>query len=206
MTITHTKQMLVERAGHQDIALPEVLVERLVVYFDLLQRWNETINLTALTGTPEGIDRLLVEPVAAASHLPSGVRLLDVGSGGGSPAIPLAMASAASILGMVESRGRKAAFLREASRQLELNATVYSERIEDLCARPTFGEQWDIVSARGIRLDSPLLTSVAAALQPGSVLALFVSKPVPVPLPFAADSPRQLLRGADSYLVLAHRR
>ena len=197
------RQTLVDRAEFHRIALSDGLIEPLLAYFDLLLRWNRTINLTALGDSVEGIDRLLLEPLAAARHLPGGRRLLDVGSGGGSPAIPLALGSGASRLAMVESRSRKAAFLREAVRHLGLQAEVHTERIETLCLSNDFGKAWDIVSARGIRVDSPLLAAVSAALTPEGILALFVSKPVVLPAPFKGLSPVQLLRGAESYLIEA---
>ena len=179
------------------------LLDPLVAYFDLLQRWNRTINLTTLGDSAEGIDRLLLEPVAAASHLPAGKRLLDLGSGGGSPAIPLALATGAARLAMVESRSRKAAFLREALRVLRLQADVYTERVETLCLADDFATAWDVVSARGIRVDSSLLAAVSAAIRPDGTLALFVSGPVTLKGPFKAHSPVRLLRGMESYLVTA---
>ena len=199
-----TREALKDRAEYYGVELAMELREQLVTYFDLLQRWNGTINLTALGDSVEGIDRLLLEPVAAARHLPSGKRLLDVGSGGGSPAIPLALATGAAHLAMVESRTRKAAFLREALRHLHLKADVHTERVETLCLAHDFAHAWDIVSARGIRVDSPLLAAISAAIRPDGILALFVSKPAVLAAPFKARAPVQLLRGMKSYLVQAN--
>ena len=88
---------------------------KLVTYLELLWKWNRKINLTAILEPEMAIDRLLLEPLAAAAHLPAGGMLADLGSGGGSPAIPLALALSPSKLLMVESRSRKASFLREAA-------------------------------------------------------------------------------------------
>jgi 16S rRNA (guanine527-N7)-methyltransferase len=198
-----TRQALKDRAAYHHVELSDGLLDPLVVYFDLLQRWNRTINLTALGDSVEGLDRLLLEPVAAANYLPRGKRLLDVGSGGGSPAIPLALATGAAHLGMVESRARKAAFLRETIRQLHLQAEVHTERLETLCLGEGFARAWDVVSVRGIRVDSPLLAAVSAAISPDGTLALFASGPVGLPAPFKARTPVRLLRGMESYLVSA---
>src|SRR5215212_5438498 len=119
-----TAERLRARARALGMAVPPQIESRLVIYFDLLGRWNAKINLTALTDTGAAIDRLILEPLAAAAALPSRVNIIDLGSGGGSPAIPLALALDSTRLVMVESRGRKAAFLREAARALGIPATV----------------------------------------------------------------------------------
>lgn len=199
------RQRLVERAEFHRVPLPPGVVEPLVVYFELLLKWNDTINLTALGDSSEGIDRLLVEPVSAARHLPCAKRLLDLGSGGGSPAVPLALATKTAHLAMVESRSRKAAFLREVIRQLGLVAEVRTERLETLCSDHRFKRAWDVVSARGIRMDSPLLASAADALDTGGLLALFVSKPPAIPAGYRAGPPIPLLRGAESDLIIISR-
>jgi len=66
-----------------------------VKYYELLERWNRTINLTSLRNRDAAMDRLLIEPIAASTFLPNRPRLMDIGSGGGSPAIPLAIATGA---------------------------------------------------------------------------------------------------------------
>src|SRR5689334_14169229 len=126
---------LSDRAAAAGLAIDEGLRRQLLDYYDLLLRWNTKINLTALTDPDEGIDRLLLEPVAAAASLSTTSGLVDLGSGGGSPAIPLALALKAPRLLMVESKGKKAAFLREAARRAGLTAAVEAARFEELARR-----------------------------------------------------------------------
>ena len=109
-----TAERLRTRAKALGVTVPPDAEARLVTYFDLLFRWNAKINLTSLTAPDAAIDRLLLEPLAAAEELPRNPDLIDLGSGGGSPAIPLALALEARRLVMVESKTRKAAFLAEA--------------------------------------------------------------------------------------------
>ncbi|MDE0717983.1 MAG: class I SAM-dependent methyltransferase, partial [Rhodospirillaceae bacterium] len=97
------------------------LTGRLAAYVELLQRWNARLNLTALDDSDHGLDRLVIEPLAAARHVPRAtLNVIDIGSGSGSPAIPLRIALGGTRLVLVEARQRKAAFLREAVRRLEL--------------------------------------------------------------------------------------
>ena len=159
-----------ERAG---LVLPEPLLDKLAVYYEVLDHWNEKINLTSLSDPDEAIDRLLLEPVDAASHLPQRPQLMDLGSGGGSPALPLALALDAPRLVMVESRQRKAAFLREAVRELGLQATVETARFEQLAAQPEFAGRMDVVSIRAVRVDDDTLDAIGALLRIKGTTALF---------------------------------
>ena len=154
------------------------------MYYDLLQHWNRKINLTGLSDLDESIDRLLLEPIAAAAALPHSKRLIDLGSGGGSPAIPLALAVSASRLIMVESRSRKAAFLREAIRELGLAGVVENARFEDVALRPEYGHTMDTVSLRAVRIDSSTLDAAMAFLSAEGQIALFENEEgAPLSLP-----------------------
>lgn len=155
------------------------LVEKLEIYYQLLTKWNAKINLTAFKLTAEGddtaIDRLLIEPVAAARYVPENARtLLDAGSGGGSPAIPLKLASTNLSLRMVEVKTRKAVFLREAVRELGLrDAEVETSRFEELLPRAELHEALDLVSIRAVRVEFATLNTLQAFLRPGGKILLF---------------------------------
>lgn len=157
--------------------LSDDLGEKLAVYYELLERWNLKINLTSLDDPDTAIDRLLLEPVMAARHLPQtpGIKLMDVGSGGGSPALPLAMAAGAPVdLTMVEVKTRKSAFLREAVRRLELStARVENTRFEEMLAQPHLHERFDVLSIRAVRIDPRVLMTLQAFLRPGGTMLLF---------------------------------
>src|SRR5215210_6232082 len=164
------------RAAAFGIAVPAQIESRLVAYFDLLVRWNAKINLTALTGTDAAIDRLLLEPLAAAPALPSRGDLIDLGSGGGSPAIPLALALQTRRLVMVESKDRKAAFLREAARVVQLPAVAENARFESVASQGSYAGQMDVVSIRAVRPDLGTLAIAKAFLRPDGKVALFSPK------------------------------
>lgn len=172
-----TKVRLRARADFFGISIPADVEAQLVVYFDLLFRWNAKINLTALTEPDAAIDRLLLEPVAAARELPRHLDFIDLGSGGGSPAIPLAIALEARRVVMVESKTRKAAFLREAARVLELPAVVESDRFEAVAGRETYRGRMEAVSIRAVRVDTATLFAAKTFLAPGGTVALFSSLP-----------------------------
>jgi 16S rRNA (guanine527-N7)-methyltransferase len=169
------RSLLHERAELAGIHLEPSIVDRLLTYYGLLERWNRKINLTSLSDPAQAIDRLLLEPVAAAQHLPPGSTLADLGSGGGSPAIPLAIALNSPRLLMVESRSRKAAFLREATRHVGVAATVEAVRFEELRARTEYMKTMDVVSIRAVRPDAETLSLAQWLTRAGGQVAYFGS-------------------------------
>ena len=169
------RSRLVRRASKAGIRLSDDLSAGLTAYYELLARWNRKINLTGLTDADEAIDRLLLEPLVATRYLPSQASsLMDIGSGGGSPAIPLKLATPGLALTMVEVKARKSAFLREAIRQLELDSThVENARYEELLTRPELHDRHDVVSIRAVRVDPRALVTVQAFLRPRGSIMLF---------------------------------
>lgn len=126
-----------------------VIAARFEDYCVLLQRWNTRTNLTAIRDEDGILRRHFVECIAAARALPiqSG-SLLDFGSGAGFPGIPIALCHPELHVTLAESQGKKAAFLREAVRVLELSTQVYSDRAEKL------GKTFDCVTLRAVdRMD-----------------------------------------------------
>ena len=202
MSAREFRERLRRRARRASLDLPPELAERLERYYALLAKWNAKINLTSFrleTGGPdEAVDRLLIEPVVAARHVPpDATRVIDIGSGGGSPAIPFTLASPRLHLKMVESKTRKAVFLREALRELDLGrADVETSRFEELLTRPELHEGLDLLTIRAVRVEPRTLMSLQAFLRPGGQLFLFrgpagtdVAEAVAPPLTWLATYP-----------------
>ncbi len=162
------------------------MVDGLFRYVELLRRWNSRINLTALPLDPladETIDRLLIEPLRVAAQLEEiDGGWFDLGSGGGSPAIPIKVALPRLRLVMVESRERKAAFLREAVRELRLeNASVLNMRFEALQADPSLAGTADLVTVRAVKVDPDLIALCELLLHSGGLLVMIGYKGEPLP-------------------------
>jgi 16S rRNA (guanine527-N7)-methyltransferase len=178
VTSREFKERLTRRARRADLTLAAPLIASLEQYYSLLARWNTKINLTALPlGQPddEAFDRLLVEPLVAAKYLPGLPQsLIDIGSGSGSPAIPLKLARPDLALRMVESKTRKAVFLTEAARHLGLSDVVVEPaRFEHLLARPDLHEAADVVTIRAVRVETRTLLSLQAFVKPSGRLFWF---------------------------------
>lgn len=111
---------------------------RLNTYLSLFVRWNERVSLSSFRDEEEIIKWHLIESIIVARQLPDGVAsLLDYGSGGGLPGIPIALCRPEIAVTLAESQGRKAAFLQEAVRVLNLSTQVWATRAEML--RVVFG-------------------------------------------------------------------
>lgn len=190
------RDRIVRRAKAVGLDLSDAVLSGFETYLGELGRWNRKINLTALKlegeGTDEAVDRLVIEPAVAARHIPGAAKsLIDIGSGGGSPAIPIKLCRPDLALTMVEVKVRKSVFLRQVSRALGLEQTlVETARFEELLARPELHESLDVVSVRAVKLDIGTLLGIQAFLKPGGLLLNFTSGEEPVPLPPPPLKPR----------------
>lgn len=204
------------RARKAGLVVSAELAGQLWTYFELLFRWNRKINLTSFEASaPEAaIDRLLIEPLQAARHLPAKIRtMLDIGSGGGSPAIPMKLAMPGAALVMVEPKARKAAFLREAARLLALpEIRVETARFEELLARPELHEAQDAVTVRAVRIERKTLVGVQAFVRPGGRILLFqgasgsdATDETPPP-PLAIESAHPLITDHSTSLLVILRK
>lgn len=210
MTSRDFRDRLSRRARRVGVTLSDELASRLEVYYQLLTTWNAKINLTSVDVagmTPEALDRILIEPLAASRHVqPEASEVVDIGSGGGSPAIPFALAGATRLL-MVEAKSRKAVFLREAIRALEMTSwEVATARWEDLVTEPRLSEAHDILTVRAVRLEPKTLTKLGGLLKPGGQLFLFRSSSSHSPKArqpqFSTKGTHPLVEGTGSELVI----
>lgn len=211
VTDRELRQQLTERAARHDLSSSDAVIDALVAYFQLLTTWNRKINLAGFNlddpaDVGQAIDRILLEPLAASKFVPAGsTRLIDIGSGGGSPAIPLALARPMVVL-MVESRARKAAFLAEAIRALGLkHATVEVRRFEELLPRAELSESHDLVTVRAVRVEPKTLMSLQTFIRPGGQAFLFTSEralAIDVPPPLVAIATHRLLVASSSLIQI----
>ena len=148
------------REGSGDVALPSVDDARFYAYVALLAKWNRVYNLTSIRDPEPMRVHHVNDALAVLPHLPSreGLRVLDVGSGGGSPGIPLAIARPEWQVVLLDRQDKKGAFLRQAAIELALaNVEVVTARVERYVASQPF----DVVIARAFS-DLPTFVDLAA--------------------------------------------
>jgi 16S rRNA (guanine527-N7)-methyltransferase len=151
------------------------LCDQIRIYVDLLLRWNQRSSLTTVTD-PEGIVRfhfgesLLAVPAVPIRH----GRLADVGSGAGFPAVPIRMVSEDLNVILIESNQKKATFLAEIVRELQLsNVDVRRSRMEDI---DFASDTVDFVTARALGIDDEFLDWSRKALNPNGSVVLWLGE------------------------------
>jgi len=135
---------LLEGAG---IPLPPGAREKLDAYLALLAKWNNVYNLTAIREPEQMITHHVLDALAVLPRLPhvDRLRLLDVGSGGGVPGLPLAIARPGWTVVLIDSNHKKGAFLQQAAIELGLsNVETVTARVEDYGPDASF----DVVISR----------------------------------------------------------
>ena len=154
-------------------ALSGEQVQRFEAYLDLLVRWNARMNLTAVREPEEIVRRHFAESVFAAQQIPNKTKtLLDFGSGGGLPGIPIAICRPEISVTLAESQGKKAAFLREAVRTLGLGAEVWDRRVEQMPPERVF----DAVTLRAVDRMAEACRTAVERLAPGGFLLAFATR------------------------------
>ncbi len=188
--------------------------DALAGYLDVLRRWNQKSNLTAFELSPPtdaALDRLVVEPIVASSQVrPSDRLLVDIGSGGGSPAIPLRIMAPQLRAILVEARTRKAAFLREVVRSLGLEGVeVENRRFEELAGRSEIRGAADVVTVRAVRTTMEFWFNARNIMRPTGVLLLLGTdediKAMSLPPSLKVNESRPLVPASRSYLAIVSR-
>jgi 16S rRNA (guanine527-N7)-methyltransferase len=150
------------------LALSPAQQQQLLDYLDLLGKWNKIYNLTAVRDPAQMLTQHLLDCLAVVqplkARLPALQTVLDVGAGGGLPAVVLAVACPQWQVSAVDTVAKKAAFIQTAAHSLGLpNLRGIHARVEDLA------EGYDLVCSRAFASLADFTSWSAAALKPGGV-------------------------------------
>lgn len=148
--------------------------QKLQVYLDLLLRWNARLNLTSVREPSQIVTRHLGESLFIERHVPRGTQtLLDHGSGGGFPGIPIAVRRPELSVTLSEVRHKKVAFLQECLRKLNLRGTIWGKATEELPK----GQIFDCITSRAVKIASP--KTLWPLLAPGGTLIIAAGAEAP---------------------------
>jgi 16S rRNA (guanine527-N7)-methyltransferase len=123
------------------LAIDAAAQAKLLAYVALLEKWNRTHNLTAIREPERMVTHHLLDALAVLPHLPErrALRLIDVGSGGGLPGIPLAIARPDWEVTLLDSSRKKTTFLRQVGAELGLaNIGIVTARVEEYIPEVAF--------------------------------------------------------------------
>jgi 16S rRNA (guanine527-N7)-methyltransferase len=154
-------------AAGWNVPLSDGQAAGLLAFASLLIQWSARINLTGARTVEALVAEHLPDSFAVASVLDGPARVVDVGSGGGLPAIPLAILRPALHLQLVEPLAKKVAFLRTAVRELGLGNSVAVEarRVEDLIGSPD--QVFDVALSRATFPPAEWLETGQKLVRPG---------------------------------------
>lgn len=165
------RDQLVEAGGQLGLALEGAVLDRLLAYLGMLQRWNRVYNLTAVRDPREMLTHHLLDCLAVLPSLRRhagtlALRLLDVGSGGGLPGVVLAILQPSWDVTCIDAVAKKASFVRQVAAELGLpNLHATHGRVEALAAGPGF----DVVVSRAFASLPDFVRWTRACLAPGGV-------------------------------------
>ncbi len=178
---------------------------RIEAYRAILLRWSERINLIG----PEArrnIDEHIGEAIEAARILRPDGCVLDFGSGGGLPAIPMAIKSPNATFYMCEADQKKWSFLKRAIRECALNSIVLGDRLQRALETLDPDVRFRLVTSRAVGRPDEWVPLLAERLDHDARVALFESEPEVPSIPgFAAHETYRLPRGEQNYLVVLKR-
>ncbi|HET8587268.1 MAG TPA: 16S rRNA (guanine(527)-N(7))-methyltransferase RsmG [Candidatus Limnocylindria bacterium] len=188
---------LLADAPHVRALVPDAALAQMERYVELLLEANQRLNLTRVVAAPEVARLHLLDALAALPLLDAAApsRVVDLGSGGGVPALPLAIARRDVAWTLVDSVGKKAAALRSFVTELGLpNVEVVAERAELLGRDPAYRERFSVATARACAA-LPVLAELALPLvEVGGALIAWKG-------PLDARSP-EMVEGAAAASVL----
>lgn len=165
------QKLLEAEALRAGLPLYEPSLHALGRYLAELDSWRRRINLTGDLA-PEDLCVHAVESAAGASLIPHGARVLDIGSGGGFPGVPISIARPDLSVTLLEPRGKRASFLRHVVRTVPIsNAQVLAERVEDLTS-----PAYEAATSRAVG-DLAELIDGAPFLAPGGLLLAWTTEP-----------------------------
>jgi 16S rRNA (guanine527-N7)-methyltransferase len=170
-----TDESIASNLQNYGVAATPELCLAIQKYISVLLRWNEKIALTAITDPLQIVRLHFGESMFGASAVPiKEGRLADVGTGAGFPGLPLKLLLPSLYLVLIESNAKKASFLSECIRELNLpGVEVYRGRFEDIRAEQN---RVDFVTARALGGYSNLLTWSHRQLTPKGALVLWLGE------------------------------
>ena len=166
--------LLIEGAAEIGIDLDCGQTRQFAVHAAELIRWNQKINLTAITDPAEVAVKHFLDSLAVARHIPPDATLLDIGSGGGFAGLPLKVLMPSLAVTLIDASRKKVNFLKHVIRTLKLkNIEALHVRAEDLAEDPLFRKRYHVVASRALS-SLKLFCNLALPLlkDGGTILAL----------------------------------
>lgn len=156
------------------IHLDQEKIDRFVIHARELVKWNQKVNLTAITNPREIAVKHFIDSLAPASLIRTSTSLLDIGSGGGFPGIPLKISLPSLSVTLIDASRKKVSFLKHMIRILGMNNTeAHHTRAEDFSKNGTLFNSFDVIITRALSsLDMVFSSASPLLVKGGKIIAM----------------------------------
>lgn len=167
-----TKQSFIDRLAYENIELSSAQIDLFEKYRDLILEWNERIDITAITEDKEIDEKHFIDSLSVFRHIeiPSHAKLVDIGTGGGFPGVPMKIFDPSVDLTLVDSLNKRIVFLEEVIDKLSLtSAQAIHARAEEIFRKEEYREKFDIAVSRAVAPLPTLLEYCLPAVKVGGI-------------------------------------
>jgi len=168
------RNLIYEGAKDLDIHVDKRKIEKFAIHALELMKWNQKTNLTAITDPFEVAVKHFLDSIAPMKVIPSNASLLDIGSGGGFPGIPLKICLPSLSVTLIDASRKKVSFLKHIIRTLELkNIDALHIRAEEFVNKPEIDKTFNVVISRALSsITSFALTAIPFLKEEGVIIAM----------------------------------
>ena len=168
------RDLLGLQAAACHIGLDDMAIDLMVGFASELITWNKKINLTAITAPEQVAEKHIIDSLIPIKFIPENSFVLDLGTGGGFPGIPLKIFIPSLSVSLVDSSRKKINFLKYVIRLLKLqNISAHQYRVEELSGLPEFAGHFDVVISRAFTSLKKFLILAAPLIKPdGAIIAM----------------------------------
>ena len=168
------QNLIYEGAKHLDIQIDELKIEKFAIHALELMKWNQKTNLTAITDPLEIAVKHFLDSIVPVKIIPPNASLLDIGSGGGFPGIPLKISLPSLSVTLIDASRKKVSFLKHIIRILELkNIDALHVRAEEFAKKPGVAKKYDVIISRALSsMTTFALTALPFLKKEGVIIAM----------------------------------
>jgi len=168
------QNLIYESAKDLDIQVDRRKIEKFAIHALELMKWNQKTNLTAITDPFEVAVKHFLDSIVPLKIIPSNASLLDIGSGGGFPGIPLKISLPSLSVTLIDASRKKVSFLKHIIRKLKLkNIDAFHIRADEFADKPDVAKTFDVIISRALSsMTSFALTSLPFLKNEGAIIAM----------------------------------
>ena len=168
------QNVICEGAKNLDIQIDKRKIEKFAIHALELMKWNQKTNLTAITDPFEVAVKHFLDSIVPVKIIPSNASLLDIGSGGGFPGIPLKISLPSLSVTLIDASRKKVSFLKHIIRRLELkNIDALQIRAEEFANKPGVAKKFNVIISRAFSsMTTFALTALPFLKKEGAIIAM----------------------------------